>query len=244
MTEREILASSIRLCCDNFLTLAGIAAPGVIAINLIFQYAWVVRYAHMAGTQLVEAVLLYISLAVFQSVIATAAGVAAISEHFLGRSITVGQAYTRLVGSLFPLTGALILSTIVVAVGLLVFIVGVIAHAWFCLIGPVVMLEGEGGAGALKRSRAIVKGHFNKALLVVVCLTIAQAAAAAILLSLPNLIGKLPGLPSFFSALSIGLTLLIESLKIASTTLLYYDLRIRKEGYSLQLLEEELAFSP
>jgi hypothetical protein len=64
-----------------------------------------------------------------------------------------------------------------------------------------------------------------------------------LLLSLPRFTGNLPGLPSLFSLLSVCLFLFIEPFKVVSTTMLYYDLRVRKEGYNLQIMGEELAAS-
>ena len=228
---------------ENFLKLVGIAVPGALIGGLAFQSIWIYGYAEMRGLQVLAATLPYIAITVFQSLIVTAAGVIAISEHLLGRSISVGGAYSRVLGSLFPLLGALILIIIAVGIGLMVFGVGIVAYVWFCLTAPVIMLEGEGGLGALKRSRVIVKGFFNKAFLVVVSFTLVQAFMAVFLLILPHLIGNFPGLPSLFSLLSICLPLLIEPFKVASTTMLYYDLRIRKEGYDLQVMAEELTAS-
>ena len=241
MTVKEILQRAMHLYRADFLKLVSVAAPGTMISALAFQAIWVYRYAAMKGPEVLEAALLYIPLIAFQSLIVTAAGLILVSERFLGRSISVGTAYTKAARSILPLLGAAILFTVAVTVGLTVFVLGIVAYAWFCLIPSVVVLEGEGGAGALKRSRVIVKGNFNKAFLVVVLFTIVQAVATTLLLWLPSLVANFSVFPSLFSLLSICLTLLIEPFKVASTTLLYYDLRIRKEGYSLQLLSEEIA---
>ncbi len=242
MTVREILSRSMLLYRGNFLKLVGIAVPGAIISGLAIQSIWMYLYAVTGRVQILEIALPYMAIAAFQSLIVTAAGVIAISEQLLGRSISVGGAYSRVLGSLFPLLGALILFTIIVGIGIQ-FVLGIIAYVWFCLTAPVVMIEGEGGLGALKRSRVIVKGFFNKAFLVVVSFTLVQAFVAVFLLTLPHLIGNFSGLPSLFSLLSVCLPLLIEPFKVASTTMLYYDLRIRKEGYDRQVLAEELAAS-
>ena len=243
MTVKGIFSQSLILYRGNFQKLVGIALPGAVIGSLIFQSIWMYRYPEIRGPQIVELTLQYIAIVASFSFIVTAAGVIAISEHLLGRSITVGRAYSRVLGSLFPLLGAFILFSITVSIGLTVFVLGVVAYAWFCLAAPVVMIEGEGGWGALKRSRVVMKGHFQKGFLVVVLPTIVQVLVAIFPLSLSHLTGNLPGLSSLFSLLSIGLSLLIEPFKVASTTMLYYDLRVRKEGYDLQIMAEELASS-
>ena len=246
---RQIFLSALRHYRVNFLKLAGIAAPGTLVGGLIFQAIWIYGYAEIAGPQVLGAALPYTALTVFQSLIVTAAGTFVISQHLLGRSIGVGEAYTRVLGSLFPLLGVLIIfmlgslvfSTIAAGIGLMVFIPGIIVYVWFCLAAPVVIIEREGGFGALRRSRVLVKGFFDKTFLLVVWLTLAEAFVVILVLSLPFLVGSFPGFPSLLSFLSICFSLPINALRIVSTTMLYYDLRIRKEGYDLQVLTQELA---
>ena len=71
-------------------------------------------------------------------------------------------------------------------------------------------------------------------------LTLAEAFVVILVLSLPLLIGSFPGFPSLLSFLSICLSLPINAFRIISTTMLYYDLRVRKEGYDRQVLAQEL----
>lgn len=246
---RQIFFSALRHYRVNFLKLAGIAAPGTLIGGLIFQAIWIYGYAEIAGPQVLAAALPYTALTVFQSLIVTAAGAFVVSQHLLERPISVGEAYTRVLSSLFPLLGVLIIfmlgslvfSTIAAGIGLMVFIPGIIVYVWFCLAAPVVIIEREGGFGALRRSRVLVKGFFDRAFLLVVWLTLAEAFVVILVLSLPFLVGSFPGFPSLLSFLSICLSLPINALRIISTTMLYYDLRIRKEGYDLQVLTQELA---
>ena len=239
MGVRQIFLSALRHYRVNFLKLVGIAAPGTLIGGLAFQFIWLLcaeiektEYLQFLGTQ-------YIALTAFQSSIVTAAGVIVISESLLGKLVSIGKAYSRILNSLFPLLGALLLFTFAVSIGLIVVIPGIIVYVWFCLATPVVIIEREGGFGALKRSRVLVKGFFQKAFLLVVSLTGVQTFVAIfpLILSLNSSIL----LSSFFSLFSICLLLLIEPFKIISTTMLYYDLRIRKEGYDLQVLAQELA---
>ena len=84
------------------------------------------------------------------------------------------------------------------------------------------------------------KVFFDKAFFLVVWLTLVEAFVVILVLSLPLLFGSFPGFPSLLSILSICLSLPINALRVISTTMLYYDLRIYKEGYDLQLLTQEL----
>ncbi len=240
MGVRQIFLSALRHYRVNFVKLVGIAAPGTLIGGLAFQAVWLLcaeigktEYLQFLGTQ-------YIALIAFQSSIVTAAGVVVISENLLGKLVSVGQAYSRILNSLFPLLGALLLFTFAISIGLIVVIPGIVAYVWFCLAAPVVIIEREGGFGALKRSRVLVKGFFQKTFILVVSLTGVQTFVALfpLILSLAN---SSILLSSLFSLFSLCLLLLIEPFKIISTTMLYYDLRVRKEGYNLQVLAQELA---
>ena len=249
MGVRQIFLSALRHYQVNLLKLIGIAAPGTLIGGLAFQAIWIYGYAEIRGPQLLAAALPYTAITVFQSLVVTAAGTFAISQNLLGTSVSVGKAYSQVLRALFPLLGVLIIfifgslvfSTIAAGIGLLVFIPGIVVYIWFCLAAPVVIIEREGGFGALKRSRVLVKGFFDKTFFLVVWLTLAEAFVVILVLSLPFLVGSFPGFPSLLSFLSICLSLPINAFRVMSTTMLYYDLRIRKEGYDRQLLAQELA---
>ena len=248
MGVRQIFLSALRHYRVNFLKLVGIAAPGTLIGGLAFQSIWIYGYAEIGGPQVLAAALPYTAITIFQSLVVTAAGTFVVSQDLLGRSINIGKAYSRVLGSLFPLLGvliiftlgSLILSTIAAGIGLMALIPGIAVYVWFCLAAPVVIIEREGGFGALRRSRVLVKGFFDKAFLLVVWLTLAEAFVVILVLSLPFLVGSFPGFPSLLSLLSIWLTIPINAFRVISTTMLYYDLRVRKEGYDLQVLAQEL----
>ena len=249
MGVRQIFLSALCHYRENFLKLIGIAAPGTLISGLAFQAIWIYGYAEIGGPQVLAAALPYTAITVFQSLVVTAAGTFVISQHLLERSISVGEAYSRVLSSLFPLLGVLIIfmlgslvfSTLAAGIGLMVFIPGIVVYVWFCLAAPVVIIEREGGFGALKRSRVLVKGFFDKAFFLIVWLTLVEAFVVILVLSLPLLIGSFLGFPSLLSILSICLSLPINAFRVISTTMLYYDLRVRKEGYDHQLLAQELA---
>ena len=249
MGVRQTFFSALRHYRVNFLKLVGIAAPGTLIGGLAFQSIWIYGYAEIGGPQVLAAALPYMAITIFQSLVVTAAGTFVVSQDLLGRSINVGKAYSRVLDSLFPLLGvliifilgSLILSTIAAGIGLMALIPGIVLYVWFCLAAPVVIIEREGGFGALKRSRVLVKGFFDKAFFLVVWLTLAEAFVVILVLSLPLLIGSFPGFPSLLSFLLICLALPVNAFRVISTTMLYYDLRVRKEGYDRQLLAQELA---
>ena len=249
MGVRQIFLSALRYYRENFLKLIGIGVPGTLIGGLAFQAIWIYGYAEIMGPQVLAAALPYTAITIFQSLVVTAAGTFVVSQDLLGRSINVGKAYSRVLDSFFPLLGvlvifmlgALVFSTIAAGIGLMVFIPVIVVYIWFCLAAPVVIIEREGGFGALRRSRVLVKGFFDKAFLLVVWLTLAEAFVVILVLSLPFLVGSFSGFPSLLSFLAICFSLSINAFRVISTTMLYYDLRVRKEGYDLEVLAQELA---
>lgn len=240
MTVGEIFRTAISFYRENSLKLIGIAAPNAIV--------WVILLQFIFGEDELERmwITMQVSLAIviFLSLVTTAVAVITISDRFLNRETTIGQAYLRISDNLSPLLGSLLLVSIIITLGFFMFwIPGLILYTWFCLTPVVVVIEGEGGIGSLKRSRAIVKEHFSKAFLLVPLLMISQIIASLALPSMPALSGNFSPLYALSIFLAILVSLLIESFKIVTTTLLYYDLRIRKEGFNLKLMAEELATS-
>jgi len=245
MTIVGIFRYSFALYRENVVKLIGIVAPGFILGSVIYLLIFENQLNLTESTPdsaAIPAVFVYGAIVVFLSSITTAAGTVAISERFLEREVGIGQAYLRVIDVLFPLLGSLMLASIAIAAGfVLCFIPGVVAYVWFCLTPAVVMIEGEGGVGALKRSYVTIKGYWSKAFFVVVLLAIIQLIAVMFIFSLPTYLGVSVSINVFFKFLSICLPLAIEPFKIATTTMLYYDLRIRKEGYTLRIMADEIA---
>jgi len=110
-----------------------------------------------------------------------------------------------------------------------------------------VVLEGRGPLDALSRSRQLVRGSFWRVLGTVILISL----LVQILVIIPGLIfGGIIGFvfsdPQDFAIQQSLSTLvgyitqiLFLPVSIIAYTLLYYDLRVRKEGYDLQLLAQD-----
>jgi hypothetical protein len=119
--------------------------------------------------------------------------------------------------------------------------------AW-SVAAPVVLLEEHRGRRALKRSRELVRGRFWSTVGVLVLVAILGGIVQAIFL------GVLTGLVSVTGnevaraiAEAVGQTVssaLTTPLSAAVLTVLYFDLRVRKEGFDLELLARRLGVEP
>lgn len=241
LTVGGIFRESLVLCREMWTQLLRIVAPSAIISTIVYFFIFA-REPDLSSTPSATATLAFVALALFLSLAVTTLGITAISERFLGASVSTSRAYLRFANVFFPLLGTLVFASIIIVAGLFTFVIpGLVIYGWFCLAPAVVTIEGEGGIGALKRSFVIVKGYWNKAFFVVVLLAILQLIVASLIFSLSKMLGAFAGITEVSEFLSILLPLLIiEPFKIATTTLLYYDLRIRKEGYTIQNMADEI----
>lgn len=246
MTIGDILDRSIQLYRSNFLKFIGIIllvkGPYLILesflINMIESSAAAASYS--PGTALLFVKFLE---PLFIVPILTAAMTIPISERFLGREIGIKEAYSRLLKRFFPLLGTILLSAPVIGIGFLFFIApGVFLWIWFAFIPQTVVIDGEGGISALKRSKYLVQGYFGKTFILLILIFVAVSLITGVISF--GIVKLLPFLGSYGVALGMGaanvISVLLEPFKVAAMTLLYYDLRIRKEGFNLEIMAQEL----
>jgi len=270
MNTIEILKQAISLYRQNFLKLLGVILPGIpvvifciLILSLILNEFFVtILSAPMpkAGEmpkgdvykKIVPIMMLIFFLMYFFSTIVAAAGTIVISEFFLGREIKIADAYRKIWKRIFPLLGAIILTSVITGLitilGMFLCIIpGIIGwvylSAWFGFIAQIVMLEGEGGMGAMKCSRTLIKEDSRKSLIVIGSV-MAVTLIAWIFLIVGNVMAtqfNMVILTPIGNLLSISALILIEPIKFTAITLLYYDLRVGREGFDLKILEEELS---
>ena len=184
-----------------------------------------------------------------------------ISAAYLGRNLTATDSYQRAVPRLGALIGTQLLIGIVVAVmwaivgvlfyllGYIAFVVAIIAFVAtiilmlsFYVIVPIVVLEGSSGTAALGRSRELMKGNLGKAFGLGFVVGIIGAIFGAIL----GFVVALIPWPSHMLAIFIQnlANAFVLPIQTAPILLLYYDLRIRKEAFDLQMLASAVEQQP
>ena len=178
----------------------------------------------------------------------------AVSEQHFHQPVSIGRAYRYAWGRIKALIGAAILVALVmigivaavILIGLaiipatgatgwvilsLLAIVAIVAMVYLGLrwtfIWQAALLEGCGPTAALSRSSALVRGTWWRVFGIMLVVGLIVAAISAVLGMIP-IVGGIIG------------TLLATPIGITASTLLYYDLRVRKEGYSLEALAGEL----
>jgi hypothetical protein len=246
MTTGMILDRSFRLYMKNFALMVGLSAMVNVPL-LIFS----VVVPLLQQTNIVFACLtvLFGGLTVFLSLLivaplVTGAASKAIGESFLGNEITAGAALKFAWGYVWTLLLIQIVVGLIVFVGFLLLIVpGIIFLLSYSLVAPITVLEkSRDGAMIRNRSWNLVKGHRWKAFAILVVVLVAQFLPSSVSLLIQLSAGpESPVAEAVGSVISGIAGLLTYPLSPIAFTLLYYDLRIRKEGFDLEMLSRAIS---
>ncbi|MHC4518958.1 MAG: hypothetical protein ACYTAS_10245 [Planctomycetota bacterium] len=187
-------------------------------------------------------------LAVVGNMLSQAALTKSVSESYLNREITVGQAYRYVLPKLVTLIGASLSVGLIVGCGCLLLVVpGVIFSLWFALTTPCIVVEDCGVLGGMFRSKTLASGNLGKVFglgLLVALLTWGSVLVIGRFggLGLAMLLGDNMVLRAFVGQVMAALgQILITPVGAGAFILLYYDLRIRKEGFDLEMLAQSMS---
>jgi hypothetical protein len=170
-----------------------------------------------------------------------------VSELYLGNEISVGQAYRFVWPKFLTLIFAGILVVLMIYLGLLLLVVpGILFGLWFALTTPAIVVENLKATEGMSRSKALASGNLGK-IFSVAFLTMVIAWVVVLpfqyigiflsrLLFLDNIV-----LMNFVNQLAalVG-QILVSPIMAITYILLYYDLRIRKEGFDLVMLANSI----
>lgn len=215
-------------------------------LGVVVRIALLAQIPLIAGAPFTSqsVVLALLLVSAFTGLLATAAITYTVGQFYLGRSTTVARS---LVGALENgvslLINALVfwaavflatlLSLIVIGIPVLVFVV----VAWFAFVQGVV-IENKGPFEALARSWELVRGNWWR-VFGIGLVFLAVVLAANFIVSLPGILVGLANdtLGRILTSLAGALVTPIISI---ATTLVYLDLRVRKESLTLETLASEL----
>ncbi len=245
MTFGMILDRAVNLYFRNFGLLFGIMAVS----QVINQINYVIWAGTMQGTVYVPAFVytpVYYLVNLLTMAVGTGAVTIAISSRYLGREITILQSYRIALRKLWTLLGARIVAGLLVGLGFMLLVIpGILLAVAFSLITPVVMLEDASAGTSRERSRELTAGFrwqiFALFLIYYIVYWLITLVFGSLLVALTGLI-----LPAFLGAPSVARLLLAPLLILMTpiwalfTVLIYYNQRIKKEGFDLAVLAEAL----
>ena len=173
------------------------------------------------------------------------ATVYAVSELYLGRATTIGQSLSRVRGELGSLFGVILLNGLVTGLCFLLLIIpGIYMACRLCVCIPAALLENLGPRDSLERSYKLTQDNAGRAFLILL-LYVVILYASLLLFDIPFEIGIQsaahdPSMLRVWTALlQVGnfiASVLVTPVFTIATSIFYFDLRVRKEAFDLQLM--------
>lgn len=251
MSIGRILDQAFRIYKNNFIRFITIVAVIQIPISLLAiltQTLFVEQeFADATATMMLGVggvVVLFLMM--LGHTLCSGALTRSVAESYLGNDMSVGQAYRHVLPKFMTLILASILVSLCVGLGFVMLVVpGVIFSLWFALITPAIIMEDLGATAGMSRSRTLVKGNLGKVFVVgllvfllMMAITLPFTFAGTLLPMVLKANSQTKTLISqFFEALG---QLISTPIGAITSILLYYDLRIRKEGFDLQMMVENM----
>jgi len=188
-----------------------------------------------------------LALTVIVSAAAQAATVVAVSQVHLDRPAAIGDSFSKVKGEIAGVIGMSFLVGLGVGAGLIALIVpGILLALMWSLAVPVKVLENRGATDAMSRSSDLTKGDRGR-IFVIWLLFIVMSIGLSFLLQWPIEIaagvasrGALQRVAPAWQVASLVAQFvsecLVGPLGTIAFSLVYYDERVRKEAFDLQLM--------
>jgi hypothetical protein len=238
-TVGSIITGAFKIYSNNLGTLFLIFVLPILPMSLIQAQA------QRGGNFVLQVLVILLSTVV--TLFAYSAMTVAVADVCLGNTPSVKRSYARILGKL-PLLLLLtnLLQALVTFAGLLLLIIpGLVLLVWLMTVPSVVVLEGKSGIAALKRSKQLGDGlHWRNVGLFLLLMVVVVAIGGGIGIVIGILRAFFPEVlnETIFLGLVISLQQgLFAPLGITVMILIYYDERVRKEGYDVMALAQDLA---
>ena len=190
-------------------------------------------------------------LSFIAGLVATGACFKAIADGYLGERAEWRPALGYAARRLHSILWVTLFGTFIALVGFVFLVVpGIYLYVGFAVAVPVLLTEGLKGRKALGRSRRLVKGRwwgtFGVVFLGAILVGIVEGALVGLTAIATTIDTADPTLGSFLvnTTATVLASVIATPLSAAFVTVLYFDLRVRKEAFDLQLLAEQIGVEP
>jgi xanthosine utilization system XapX-like protein len=191
-------------------------------------------------------------------VAAQGAMIKALADRYLGREATIGGSWLYVLRRLVPYLITSFLAWLLVMVGFMMLCApGIIFAFWIFLLPSIMIVEDRYYMEGFRRSRQLAAGMWER-IFVIGLLTVALYMGVAVVAGV--IVGVIAGVPTAVSSpgrptmpaqmplwasiLQGSLNAVLQSLLAPITSLLavllYFDIRVRKEGFDIELLAQEM----
>ena len=268
MTVGMVLDRSFRLYTENVPLMLGISA--ILNLPILFLTALPLLLLAGGTPSSWQILITLLSLLLWLATqliiipLVTGATTKAVSDKYLGNPVTIASALKEAWGCIGTLLLTQWVAGIIIAFGFLLLIVpGILWMLSYMLIAPVVMIEATDRRATQvhsltgetrtvtrvmdrseirRRSWELVKGNRGKVFVVTIVMTLLPLILSAGANSVTGLgfAGNSIAAVTVRSIISQAITILTFPLQTIAVTLLYYDFRIRKEGFDLEMLSQAM----
>lgn len=176
----------------------------------------------------------------------------AVSDLYLGRQTTAREALGRVRGHAGTIFGVSILTTLLIGVGFIALVIpGIYLMCRVCVSIAAALLEDLGPSDSIRRSFELTRDFAGRAFMIYLLYFALLGVAAIFQAPFGVMIGlsaKQPQMLIFWTILAqvgnfVG-SILIAPVSTISFALFYYDLRVRKEAFDLQMMMQAIGGDP
>jgi hypothetical protein len=264
----ELLDAAIKLYTGNARTLMGTVAVMVVPLQIVFGFVLLSIYSnpHDISTGFTNLGTTYTPAeaharlgaeaitgigGLLANSLMLAVCVKALSDAYLGQRPSARDSLRFGLRRLLPLLVLVVALLLFNALAFVLLIIpGIWLYAAWCVSVPALVIEGAGPFGSIRRSYRLVKGSWWHTALVLLVAEILSLVVSGLIEGLLTGAALASGRPSVLFAVAITTlaaivsAVLLQPFIAAVITVLYYDLRIKHEGYDLELMAEQLGLSP
>jgi hypothetical protein len=230
MSFAEILDAGFRLLRDHFVLLVGISAALYVPVTL-FQSAMESLATEQTPGMLFATGALGVLLFALVSPLVNVAITFALGEVYLGREVSIGDAFRKGLPILMPVLGTSLLAGLAVAGAMLLLVIpGIWVGLGLVVLSQVMVLEGRFGTAAISRSLELMKGQRLRALGIGIVIAILSAVLG---FGVQIALGFIP----IVGPIGTGLVSAVSGAYMAAVWMaLYFDIRCRTEAFEIEQL--------
>lgn len=225
----EMIDRTIKLYQGQLAVLAGIVA--------IIMVPWTLLVYALSQSESVLSDVLVFAVGVAIGPLVSGAVAWAAAEVYLGEQPTVGETYRYIGRRIWPVVGVSLLTALALILGFLALIIpGFILMARLFAATIAVVIEDRGVTDAMRRSSDLVKGSTGRVLGYLIVMGVIVGIGGMILGGLSFLFDS----EAAVLVLDLISSVVLTPLSAVFGVLLYFDLRIRKEAFDLEVMAREL----
>jgi hypothetical protein len=255
MNVGEILDSTFTLFKEQIKSYLAIAALSMVAYVGLGLLILIVYYLLGETAAIIGGLVAFI-LAVIVSLAMTGGIIKKASEQILDREISCMEAYRFGFRKAWPLfLGGLLYFVILIAGTIFLVIPGIYFSILFLLFTQTIMIEDKGPWAALQRSRELIKGSWWRCFGILFLINILVSILTRILalpftllvavfgvkfIDMIDMMDMINTMDMINAIFTLPVSFLLMPFSMIAGTLLYYDLRIRKDSLDVQLMVDNL----